>query len=276
MTRAVHLRHVVALTGRFPALAGVDLSLERGEVVVLVGPNGAGKTSLLRVCAGLLPVTDGEAVVLGCDLMRERSSVRRLVGMLGHAPAVYEDLTVKENVRFAMRAAGSGSDGDVAAALDRVGLVGRLARSPASRLSAGQRKRIALAVLVARRLPLWLLDEPHAGLDAAARSLLDEMVTEAASSGTAVILVSHELSVSAPLADRVVQMAGGRVVSDKVLSRPSMSATDGSLVAGLPLPSLPSLPSLPATPAAGDEDRRTAPASRDPQLKQARGGAHVA
>ncbi|MGH9030394.1 MAG: heme ABC exporter ATP-binding protein CcmA [Acidimicrobiales bacterium] len=213
MTRAVHLRHAVALAGRFPALAGVDLSVESGEVVVLVGPNGAGKTSLLRACAGLLPLTQGEAIVLGCDLMRNRSAVRRQVGMLGHSPALYDDLTVKENVRFALRASGA-SDVSVTSALERVGLVGRLSRTPASRLSAGQRKRVGLAFLAARRSPLWLLDEPHAGLDVTAREVLAEMVGEAAAAGTSVLIASHELSVSAPLADRVAQMSGGRVVGE--------------------------------------------------------------
>ena len=70
MAPAVHLRAAVALAGRFPALSGVDLTVAPGEVVVVLGPNGAGKTSLLRTCAGLMAVTSGEAVVLGCDLRR--------------------------------------------------------------------------------------------------------------------------------------------------------------------------------------------------------------
>jgi len=212
MPRAVHLRDAVALAGRFPALAGANLAVDSGEVVVLTGPNGAGKTSLLRACAGLLAVTRGEAVVLGCDLRRDRSSVRRQVGMLGHSSALYDDLTVTENVRFAVRAAGGRAEA-VGPALERLGLVGRVARTSAGRLSQGQRRRVALAVLAARRPELWLLDEPHAGLDAGARSLLGEMVREAVAGGAAVLLASHELEVSEPLADRVVQMSGGRVVA---------------------------------------------------------------
>ncbi len=77
MAPAVHLRSAVALAGRFPALSGVDLSVDAGEVVVVVGPNGAGKTSLLRTCAGLLAVTSGEAWVLGHDLRDDRTAVRR-------------------------------------------------------------------------------------------------------------------------------------------------------------------------------------------------------
>ena len=214
MASAVHLRSAVALAGRFPVLAGVDLDVAPGEVVAVLGPNGAGKTSLLRACAGLVPVTSGEAVVLGCDLREDRTGVRRRVGLLGHDAALYDELTAAENVRFAVRAAGLGTDG-VDPALERVGLVGRLRRTPAARLSAGQRRRAALAVLIARAPELWLLDEPHAALDAGVRSLVAELVAGAASSGAAVVLSSHEPALALPLADRVVVMAGGRVTETR-------------------------------------------------------------
>jgi ABC-type multidrug transport system ATPase subunit len=132
MAPAVLLRAAVALAGRFPALAGVDLDVAPGEVVVLEGPNGAGKTSVLRACAGLLAVSSGEAVVLGHDLRRDRVRVRALVGLLGHEPVLYDDLTVAENVRFAVRA-GAGRErsrshqrdalGRAEEALVRLGLV---------------------------------------------------------------------------------------------------------------------------------------------------------
>ena len=208
MTLAVRLRRIVSLLGRFPALTGVDLDLAAGEVVVVHGPNGAGKTTLLRLCAGLLPVADGEAEVLGHDLRRDRRSVRRHVGLLGHAGTLYDELTVADNVRFAARAAGSSED-DVDAALARFGLDGRLRTSPVLRLSVGQRRRTALAALLARRPQLWLLDEPHAGLDDAARDVLDAVVFEAAAAGAAVLLASHELERATSLAHRTVRIAGG-------------------------------------------------------------------
>src|SRR5688572_19600061 len=125
MASAIRLRSAVALLGRFPALAGVDLDVESGEVVLVQGPNGAGKTSLLRACAGLLAVVEGEAVVLGHDLRRDRRAVRRRVGLLGHAGSLYDDLTVADNVRFAVRAArGDEAKADDARAL--LGLDGRL------------------------------------------------------------------------------------------------------------------------------------------------------
>jgi heme ABC exporter ATP-binding subunit CcmA len=219
MAPAVLLRTAVALAGRFPALSGVDLEVEPGEVVVVVGPNGAGKTSLLRVCAGLLEVSSGTAEVLGCDLLADRASVRRRVGLLGHAAPLYDELGAAENVKFAVRAAGLRTD-RVDPALERLGLVGRLRRTPVGRLSAGQRRRVALAVLVARSPELWLLDEPHAGLDAGARGLLAELVSEAALSGSAVLLSSHEPDLAEPLADRVVTMVGGRVSSERRRTAP--------------------------------------------------------
>src|SRR4029453_2405185 len=100
------LRSAVCLLGRFPALAGLDLDVARGEIVLLRGPNGAGKTTLLRALAGLVPVVDGEAVVLGHDLRRDRKAVRRHVGLLGHTTALYDDLDVEQNVRFWAKAAG--------------------------------------------------------------------------------------------------------------------------------------------------------------------------
>ena len=211
---AVHLRTAVALAGRFPALAGVDLTVDPGDVVVLVGPNGAGKTSLLRVCSGLVPLASGRISVLGLDPTRQRNRVRRRVGLLSHASHLYDDLTVRENVRFAVRAAGA-DPGRIDGACDRLGLTGRLLKTNAGKLSAGQRRRVALAVLTARWPELWLLDEPHAGLDASTRATLNELIAEASASSATVVLVSHELEFVGSLAARVVTVAGGRVTSDR-------------------------------------------------------------
>jgi len=207
----VALRDAVALLGRFPALAGASLRVERGEIVLLRGANGAGKTTLLRLCAGLLPLERGEGTVAGCDLRTERSAVRARVGLLGHANGLYGDLTVTENVGFWGATVGA-TAAEVTASLERMGLAGRLAHLPVSRLSAGQRRRTALACLVARRASLWLLDEPHAGLDAAGRDELDATLRAAVSAGATVVLASHELERAGSLATRVVEVAGGAVL----------------------------------------------------------------
>lgn len=205
---SVRLRGVVALIGRFPALSGLDLVVDPGEVVLLKGPNGAGKTTVLRVCAGLLPVTKGDAEVLGVDLCRERTSVRRRVGMLGHSSGLYAELTVAQNATFWARASGA-SAADATAALDRLGVQERLHALPVAALSAGQRRRVAFASLLARRPELWLLDEPHTGLDADGRDLVDGLIAEAAAAGATVLFASHELDRAEGLALRRVDLVGG-------------------------------------------------------------------
>jgi heme ABC exporter ATP-binding subunit CcmA len=213
MEPVIHLRSAVCLLGRFPALAGVDLDVEPGEIVLLQGPNGAGKTTLLRACAGLVPVVSGEATVLGHDLRSRRGprAVRSRVGLLGHATHLYDDLTVADNVRFWSRAADA-EPADAAAALAALGLDGRLRDVAVARLSAGQRRRTSLAVLLARRPELWLLDEPHAGLDQASRDQLDGLVRAAVAQGATVVLASHEHERAEALAGRTVPVVGGQAV----------------------------------------------------------------
>ncbi len=211
MDPVVELRAAVVLLGRFPALAGADIDVRSGEIVLLRGPNGAGKTTLLRLCAGLVPLARGSAVVAGVDLSADRRAVRAKVGMLGHANALYDDLTVADNVRFWGRTVGA-SETEVAAALGRLALDGRLSAVAVARLSAGQRRRTALASLLVRRPLVWLLDEPHAGLDAQGRDELDLVLRDAVAAGATVMMASHELDRAEALSDRVVNVVGGRVV----------------------------------------------------------------
>lgn len=208
----VELDGAVAVLGGFPALAGATLTINEGEIVLLRGPNGAGKTTLLRVCAGLLPLARGRGVVLGHDLTSARAALRREVGLIGHRNGLYLDLTAAENVRF-WGATIDASRTEVDAAMDRLGITGRLAGSPVRRMSAGQQRRTALACLVARRARLWLLDEPHAGLDAAGRDELDATLRAAAASGATVIVASHELERAGSLATRIVEVLAGQVAA---------------------------------------------------------------
>ena len=219
MEIVVHLSNAVAVLGQFPVLAGASITVERGEILLLQGPNGAGKTSLLRLFAGLLPLARGEGTVLGCDLRTNRQGVRKRVGLLGHANGLYSDLTVRENVRFWGSTIGA-TDSEVDAAMVRMGLAQRLKDVQVAKLSAGQKRRTALACLIARRAELWLLDEPHAGLDAAGRDELDATLREATVAGATIIVASHELERAGALASRLVEVVGGQI-------RESQASPDG-------------------------------------------------
>ena len=205
----VSIRNAVCLLGSFPALAGADLDVEVGEIVWLSGPNGAGKTTLLRVIAGLLPLHRGEATVLGCDLRTDRRSHRRRLAFMAHDTFAYDDLTVRENLEFAARACGRSRD-RAAQSAARFGLDGVEGVTHAS-LSAGQRRRLALAAAFVRDAELLLLDEPHAGLDAASRTQLDGALRDEAAAGRTVVFSSHEADRASALGARAVRVDGGMV-----------------------------------------------------------------
>ncbi|MGB0113759.1 MAG: heme ABC exporter ATP-binding protein CcmA [Ilumatobacteraceae bacterium] len=206
----VELDEAVAVLGNFPALAGATLRVVEGEIVLLRGPNGAGKTTLLRLCAGLVPLARGSGTVLGFDLTTDREDIRRTVGLLGHQNGLYLDLTVGENVQFWGATVGA-SDAELRSAMGRLGVGDRLEHVAVRKLSAGQKRRTALACLVARRAQLWLLDEPHAGLDAAARDELDDTLRQAAGAGATIVVASHELERAGGLATRAVDVIAGRI-----------------------------------------------------------------
>lgn len=218
MPLVVRLRSVVCLLGRFPALAGADLDVDAGEIVLLTGPNGAGKTTLLRAVAGLLPLRTGEAEVLGTDLMVDRRSMRAQLALVGHETFCYDDLTVRENLRFIARASGLGDRGEPT--IDRIGLA-RVADQTHRRLSAGQKRRLALGAALVRDPRLLLLDEPHAGLDADGRAVLHEIVAAAPREGRTVVMASHELELARALATREVRVENGQT---RPVPRPAPTA----------------------------------------------------
>jgi ABC-type transport system involved in cytochrome c biogenesis ATPase subunit len=166
----------------------------------------------LRACAGLLPINRGDARVLNCDLRLDRYAVRTKVGLLGHANGLFQDLTVAENMSFWSRLVGA-SDQDVAQAMSVMGLADRLSETRVANLSAGQRRRCALATLIVRRAQLWLLDEPHAGLDTQGRDELDRTLRSAREAGATVVFASHEIDRAQKLATRCLTVSGG-VVSE--------------------------------------------------------------
>ena len=210
MDPVIELNDVVAVLGQFPALAGANLQVSRGEIVLLQGPNGAGRTSILRVCAGLLPIERGSGRVLGIDLVTQRDEVRSRVGLLGHSNGLYLDLTVEQNIRF-WASMVNATEEEIVRAMSLMRIDGRLSSVKTARLSAGQRRRCALASLIVRRAEIWLLDEPHAGLDAQGRDELDSVLRHAVSAGATIVLASHEMERASALATRVVTVDGGGV-----------------------------------------------------------------
>jgi ABC-type multidrug transport system ATPase subunit len=151
---------------------------------------------------------------MGADVSIERDEVRRRVGMVAHSNGLYDELTVQENLEFWGALIGAGDD-ELHQAMSIMGLDGRLASVPVRGLSAGQRRRTAFAILVVRRAGLWLLDEPHAGLDSSARDEVDGILRKASAAGATVMLSSHELDRAQQLATREVRLAGGVVVGDE-------------------------------------------------------------
>jgi heme ABC exporter ATP-binding subunit CcmA len=221
---AIQLNDAVVALGGFPALAGASMTVVRGELIALRGANGTGKSTLLRLCAGLVPLSRGAARIFGVDLAEDRSAVRRHVGLLGHRNGLYDELTARENVEFTARMVGAQAR-DVDDALLRLHIDSRVASTRVRALSAGQRRRTALASLVVRRAQLWLLDEPHAGLDAAAREELDRVLAEATSVGATVLYTTHETDRPGRLVPRTVTLVGGVVTSDIPKREPSGGAS---------------------------------------------------
>ncbi|HET6518510.1 MAG TPA: heme ABC exporter ATP-binding protein CcmA [Geminicoccaceae bacterium] len=184
---------------------GVAFALGPGDALVLRGPNGSGKSSLLRLLAGFDRPAAGRLTWEGADVALDPPAHRVRLHHLGHADAVKGLLTVRENLAFAAALAG-GSDGAVVdGALAAFGLEG-LVGAPARLLSAGQRRRLALARLLAAPRPLWLLDEPGVGLDAASRARLEAVLADHRTAGGLAVLASHgDVTVPDPL---VLELGG--------------------------------------------------------------------
>jgi heme exporter protein A len=168
----------------------VDFALEPGDALWLSGPNGSGKSTLLRLMAGLLPPAGGDIAWSGAPIGDDREAHRGRLRYLGHLDAVKGHLTVAENLRF-WAAYWGVDESAVPPALAQLG-VAHLAEAPARQLSAGQRRRLALARLALGPAPLWLLDEPSAALDSDGLERLGALIAEARAKGGMVIFSSHD------------------------------------------------------------------------------------
>jgi heme exporter protein A len=213
VSKAIELRGLRREYGERPALAGVDVSLERGETLLVLGPNGAGKTTLLRVLATLLRPSGGEARVFDAELPGEAWKVRGRIGLLGHDALLYRDLSGRENLRFHARLHGierGAAEERIAALLAAAGME-RRAGDRVDELSAGMRQRLAICRCVLHEPELLLLDEPDSNLDEAGRDLARELIGPA--EGRTRVVVSHDAERFLPEADQVLRLGIGSGVA---------------------------------------------------------------
>jgi heme ABC exporter ATP-binding subunit CcmA len=196
--------------GEREALSGVSFSLRRGQTLVVFGPNGSGKTTLLRVLATLLRPHAGGVRVLGSALPGEAWAVRGRLGLLGHEPLLYRELTARENLRYHARLHGV-DDGRVGELLELVAMDGR-SREPLRTLSRGMVQRVAVARAVLHDPELLLLDEPHANLDPAAVELVRPLIGAAADPARprTRVICSHDPRGGLAEADLVLGLRAGR------------------------------------------------------------------
>jgi heme exporter protein A len=203
---AVELEGVGRAYGERVALRDVTLTLPRGATVAVFGANGAGKTTLLRILATLLRPHAGRAAVLGSALPDDGWKVRGRVGLLGHEPMLYRDLTVHENLRFHARLHDV-APGRIGELVDAVGLGGR-ADEPVHTLSRGMAQRAAICRATLHAPELLLLDEPLANLDPGGALAVAPLIGRQA--GPARVLISHDVEQGLGEADWVLGLRGGR------------------------------------------------------------------
>jgi heme exporter protein A len=208
VTDAIALDGLERRYGERPALSGVSVRVGEGQTLAVFGANGAGKTTLLRVLATLLRPHAGSAAVLGSALPDEAWSVRARVGLLGHEPLLYPQLSGRQNLRFHARLHGVG-EARVEELMRAVGMDAR-ADDPVAELSRGMVQRLAVARTVLHDPPLVLLDEPRAGLDPGAAELLEPLIGKP--SGRTRVLVTHDVERGLAEADLVLGLRGGRPV----------------------------------------------------------------
>ena len=194
---SLSLENVAVIRGNRLVLCDLTVTARAGDIIWIRGANGCGKSTLLRLVAGLLTVTSGAVKAEGRIALADESL------------ALDANVTVEHALQFWADMDGA-SASERSAALADMDLQG-LAKIPVRFLSTGQRKRASIARVLASKAEIWLLDEPHAGLDAQGRDELDSVLRHAVSAGATIVLASHEMERASALATRVVTVDGGGV-----------------------------------------------------------------
>ncbi|WP_448760391.1 ABC transporter ATP-binding protein [Actinomyces oricola] len=207
---AIEIRSLTKSYGDKQVLRGLDLTVSAGSVLALLGPNGAGKTTTVEILQGLRRAASGTVAVLGEDPRHASRAWRARLGIVSQSSTDLADLTVTEAVRHVSRF--FANPNDVAETIERVGLADD-ARTRASRLSGGRRRRLDVAMAIIGRPELLFLDEPTTGFDPKARRVFWKLVEDLRADGTTVLLTTHYLDEAAHLADDVAIILGGRVVT---------------------------------------------------------------
>jgi heme exporter protein A len=208
--------NVIGLGKRFGArwvLRGVSLEVQCGEAVALMGPNGSGKSTVLRILGTLLNPNSGSGYVNGLDIVRDATGVRGQVGYLAHTPGLYEDLTARENLRFAADMMGL-PYAAAESSLERVGLA-HVSDDRVRGFSAGMQRRLALARLILRNPRVLLLDEPYSNLDAEGVELMNSVIAGIVESGGAALVALHELAPAKTMLDRTLTLVEGRIAAPR-------------------------------------------------------------
>jgi ABC-2 type transport system ATP-binding protein len=206
--------HVDKLTKRFGDFVAVDqvsFDVQPGEVVGFVGPNGSGKTTTIRMLLGLLSPSGGKATVLGFDSFRETEQVRARCGYMSQKFAIYDELTVWENLQFYGGIYGITDKTRIAETLAHVGLTGHEAEQTRG-LSAGWRQRLALAIALVHQPKLLFLDEPTSGVDPNARRAFWDLIYALAAEGSTVFVTTHYMD-EAEYCGRIGIMRDGKLLA---------------------------------------------------------------
>ncbi|MGQ9834092.1 MAG: ABC transporter ATP-binding protein [Candidatus Villigracilaceae bacterium] len=213
--------------GDFTAVDHVNFTVEAGEIVGYLGPNGCGKTTTIRMLLGVLEPTEGRATVLGFDAFRQSEEVRARAGYMSQKFALYDDLTVLENLTFYGGVYDVRDKARLDETLSLVGLSGQRAELTRS-LSAGWRQRLALAIALVHKPQLLFLDEPTSGVDPTARREFWDLIYELAAEGVTVLVTTHYMD-EAEYCGRVGVMRDGKLLAMDTPARLKTSVVPGKV-----------------------------------------------